>query len=140
MHHFFCVKSSQIQSHGKKQKNVKIQPHGFVDNSNYIIIPPMHSRPLCCLPHHYPMPKHGMSRRGGIRIPPACAAMSRHCGLMQSPSCADSKRQLIPWLRRINNGTTSSLLPPPLQFHQPTHVSFNTESLLQGRRYRFVLV
>ena len=130
----------EIQSHGKKQKNVKIQPQGFVDNSNCIIIPPMHSRPLCCLPHHYPIPKHGMSRRGGTRTPPARAATSRHCGLMQYPSCADWKRQIIPWLRRIDNGTTPSPPPPCLQCRQPTHASFNAKSLLQGRHYHSVLV
>jgi len=111
-HHFF----REIQSRGKKEKNVKIQPQGFVDTYNSILMPSMHPRPLSCLPHHHPMQKHGMSRRGGIRTPPARAATSRHCSLGQPPSCADSKCPIFLGCGASTTSTTvplDLLLPPP---------------------------
>ena len=89
----------------------------------------MHICPLCCHPHHYLMQKHGMSRRGGIRTPPARAATSRHCGLMQSPSCADSKCQIF-----LGCGASTTSATAPLYVLLP--LPFNSTAyprLLQRR-------
>ena len=85
-------------------------------------MPSMHPRPLSCLPHHHSMQKHGMSRRGGIRTPPARAATSRHCSLRQPPSCADSKCPIFLGCGASTTSTTAPLdLLLPLPFNSSAH-------------------